>query len=414
MYCIKCGKKNIEAANFCLYCGTELSEALEEKANDTATKEQHSQEKDRLTENSNRKKIIPVVGAGAVALVVIVIFVNGIIGSGQSVTGSGDKEVDNGHAPDAADIPYDDTIQNEPDVTIDVSDPIWEELYAPILQEYRRAIETGFTGYAMGDESYYLVDDEKDIVSFGFRNTFERSAGSYYCFRDIDGNGIPELLISHTYISWDSEDNNIHDIWTIYEGEPVRIIQTKLSTIDLGSENVFTHCGYSGGEFITYLKIADDGKTAVVFGARVAYIMSDDSIYFIRFKEPLLSLKEWVYDNSAIEAELTPENRISSEEDDRLRNDFGFPIDYHDFNGAYVGDWQPLLIDGSPFLAMTLGKANTPGSVLNIRAAPSVDSEIVGTLHDGYDVSIIGEENGWYSIKHKGKIRYVSTDYVTV
>ena len=53
-------------------------------------------------------------------------------------------------------------------------------------------------------------------------------------------------------------------------------------------------------------------------------------------------------------------------------------------------------------------------SVLNVRRKRSADSDKVGTLKRGEEVTLLSEvEDDWYAIDYEGHIRYVHGDYIT-
>lgn len=49
---------------------------------------------------------------------------------------------------------------------------------------------------------------------------------------------------------------------------------------------------------------------------------------------------------------------------------------------------------------------------LNIRSRPSVMAPIVGTANNGDAVTVLGEVNGWYVIRHNGDVGYVKSNYI--
>jgi len=61
------------------------------------------------------------------------------------------------------------------------------------------------------------------------------------------------------------------------------------------------------------------------------------------------------YENDLWEEGLKPENQISEEEWARQLKEWGFPDDYRDYNGLYLGDWKPLCDDGPPFSSIKTG-----------------------------------------------------------
>lgn len=59
------------------------------------------------------------------------------------------------------------------------------------------------------------------------------------------------------------------------------------------------------------------------------------------------------------------------------------------------------------------GKVNVSTS-LNVRKGPGTSYSIIDKLYNGKQVSIVGEENGFYKVKYDGKEGYVSKNYITV
>ncbi len=58
-------------------------------------------------------------------------------------------------------------------------------------------------------------------------------------------------------------------------------------------------------------------------------------------------------------------------------------------------------------------KLDNYGAILNIRSAPSTDSEVVGFLVHTEKIEVISIEDGWASFVHLGVIRYVKADYLS-
>lgn len=56
--------------------------------------------------------------------------------------------------------------------------------------------------------------------------------------------------------------------------------------------------------------------------------------------------------------------------------------------------------------------ATVTASALNVRKAPSANSDKIGSLPNGTSVKIIGNENGWVKMLHGKQIGYVSADYL--
>lgn len=62
---------------------------------------------------------------------------------------------------------------------------------------------------------------------------------------------------------------------------------------------------------------------------------------------------------------------------------------------------------------VTMGTVTVkPGSSLNIRAFPSVNSDIIGEMHNGEKVKILGQSGDWFVINYNGTIGYSATEYI--
>ena len=65
------------------------------------------------------------------------------------------------------------------------------------------------------------------------------------------------------------------------------------------------------------------------------------------------------------------------------------------------------------------GGTYTPGTTvrggLNIRSGPGTTYEKVASASNGAEVTVLGEENGWYHIRYSGtSTGYVSTEFVLI
>ena len=58
------------------------------------------------------------------------------------------------------------------------------------------------------------------------------------------------------------------------------------------------------------------------------------------------------------------------------------------------------------------GVVKTAGDVLNVRGAPARTAAIVGTVPKGSRVTITGVAPGWYRIRFRDGIAYVSADFI--
>ncbi|ALQ67578.1 hypothetical protein ATN06_09400 [Bacillus thuringiensis] len=52
-------------------------------------------------------------------------------------------------------------------------------------------------------------------------------------------------------------------------------------------------------------------------------------------------------------------------------------------------------------------------NALRVRTQPNTSSAIMGRVYEGEVLQVIGEENSWLKINHKGKTGYVSSEFVS-
>lgn len=60
------------------------------------------------------------------------------------------------------------------------------------------------------------------------------------------------------------------------------------------------------------------------------------------------------------------------------------------------------------------GTVNVTSGYLNLRQSPSTDSQILGKLYPGTQVSIVDSTDGWYKINYSNQTGWVSSAYITV
>jgi uncharacterized protein YgiM (DUF1202 family) len=76
-------------------------------------------------------------------------------------------------------------------------------------------------------------------------------------------------------------------------------------------------------------------------------------------------------------------------------------------SGAYVK--KKTNVSAAP---TTGEKYKVTASVLNIRSGINTSHPVIGKTYSGRELSVIGEENGWYKVNHNGQTGYVSAVYV--
>ena len=62
--------------------------------------------------------------------------------------------------------------------------------------------------------------------------------------------------------------------------------------------------------------------------------------------------------------------------------------------------------------AVLTGTVTTNGSNLNVRTGPSIDYDIISSLANGSEVTVMDEKDGWYRIEFPADIAYVCGQYV--
>lgn len=69
-------------------------------------------------------------------------------------------------------------------------------------------------------------------------------------------------------------------------------------------------------------------------------------------------------------------------------------------------------VDISSAATVTVGTVSTGSNNLNVRSGAGTNYGIIGSLAKGAQVTILGEENGWYKIQYGSGAGYVSKDYI--
>lgn len=61
-------------------------------------------------------------------------------------------------------------------------------------------------------------------------------------------------------------------------------------------------------------------------------------------------------------------------------------------------------VEGNPVVRTTTG--------VNLRREPNTSCEVLTVLEEGTELTMLGEENGWANVDYRGRIGYVSMDYL--
>ncbi|PAE36321.1 SH3 domain-containing protein [Bacillus sp. 7884-1] len=70
-------------------------------------------------------------------------------------------------------------------------------------------------------------------------------------------------------------------------------------------------------------------------------------------------------------------------------------------------------IDGQKILLPKVQDRMVTATILNVRSKPNTESSIIGKYKKGDVVKVVFEENGWAGILIKGRVCFVSADYLT-
>ena len=193
----------------------------------------------------------------------------------------------------------------------------WISLYWPVLKTYYDYSVKAYGDSAYGDVTPtgdYLLNYETVGVSY-----LARYGGTFgYCLKDLDGNGIPELLVG----SPDSEyyaGKVIYDLFTLSNGTPVRLATSGERTVyHLLSDGSIYYSGSGGAAHSVFLvfqviddtmalKVGyeyDDGKAYQFFEPKQDYFSNHDTDIEIS-ETDVFAIREQL-ENSSVNFEMIP------------------------------------------------------------------------------------------------------------
>ena len=153
------------------------------------------------------------------------------------------------------------------------AEPNYLSGYAPVLDTYLSFLDGSepeeMDTTERGD--YYFVLGETGI------SELSRSGGELgFCLRDLDRNGIPELLIGATGADY-YDETLIYDMFTLENGVPVRVLVSSARVrYYLAEEDLILHEGSGGASWNQSVLFSLDGsKLELAHGI----VMADDNCY---------------------------------------------------------------------------------------------------------------------------------------
>jgi len=138
----------------------------------------------------------------------------------------------------------------------------WNNIYATVLQGYRDAIKSGFQDYPELNFNDPNIDLNSDaLVTPWFRWLYSVPYRFiYYAYKDLDGNGTPELLIKLDGAGF----SFVTDIWTATNAKPMRVFGSPMDgNITVYSKGIFQWAPYSFEKPIWFLSIGPNGGAVV-------------------------------------------------------------------------------------------------------------------------------------------------------
>lgn len=140
-----------------------------------------------------------------------------------------------------------------------------DTIYLKPGNTYQDILDNAYT--VITNRGANLVEADDIFTSVGIweagigRNTDESLAGIGYCFYDVDGNGIEELIIMDTDEDSDRGDNRILLMYSLADGKPVLVINGwARSRYYLLNDGTFYYEGSGGAaytRFATYRMVED-------------------------------------------------------------------------------------------------------------------------------------------------------------
>ena len=156
-----------------------------------------------------------------------------------------------------------------------------ENTYTELIQQYTDAIEKNRAEKEAGTFNFDpnntgIMGPNLDV----FTGSSDRTRSAiYYATKDIDENGVPELFVGmRLFFQGENNPIEIQDIWTIDNGQPIKIFSNKLDgRLLLGGHGEFAQWGNTGSTGYDIYKIGSDGKTPENVGMLQQLNFADDA-----------------------------------------------------------------------------------------------------------------------------------------
>ena len=135
--------------------------------------------------------------------------------------------------PAAVEPTVEDMATEPPDLTPEPT-PSWLDLYEPVFENYRAVANHG-----MNSADYDISKDTYGILGSWDLTTWQDVTYGYSLL-DIDGNGIPELIVGNMA---SADDNRIHALFTLVDAQPQMILYsfTRSSYYLTGTGDLYHH-----------------------------------------------------------------------------------------------------------------------------------------------------------------------------
>jgi len=300
----------------------------------------------------------------------------------------------------------------------------WDAVYAPILQGYRDAIMNDFSNYAIPDYTY----DPNDLVPSRFREYYTADRFVYYAYKDIDGNGVPELLIGMGEI--ENLAISVEDVWTVANTGPVRVWADAIEGYFAGCANdLFQWESYSDSEGynLKWFFGIDSSGSAVVNAVIHRNSNGDYEYYeppspYLFWTKVLAETPDTAYKNIAV-----PQNKISGDKINELHLAEDPSMDF---------SWSPLFTQSDRRDAHTLNTSTdgivqpdfkfggtdggepaqiVPDGGVNLRKGPGTDFDTITAIPHGKGIELLGfskDNYDWVYVRYNNYEGWVASEFV--